>query len=327
MDLITTRDMIESAKLMASSGMLPVALRGKPQDIFVILQMGQELGLKPMQAINGINVIQGKPTMAPQTMIALIYQKIPNPIIKIFKNNDNEVCCTMARSKEHEPYTATWNTKKATDMKLLDKSNWKMQKENMMQWRAVAECARYVFPDIIQGFYTPDEMGDQTEIKEAPLQAENLNKKETIETKKIDASSVDLPNTENFIDQHIKNEPKKDDSKQLSAYRSSLMSRIDKESKGDNAKKEKLLLGLGFNVKSNSYTVQEYENFIFKFDFMKKLFSECDNRPDKYKQVVSKHNIDFKQPYSKQEIDALGKKIMDDIIDTSDQASMGLDKK
>lgn len=323
MDLISTRDMIESAKLMAASGMLPVALRGKPQDIFVILQMGQELGLKPMQAINGINVIQGKPTMAPQTMIALIYQKIPNPIIKIFKNNENEVCCTMARSKEHEPYTATWNTKKAADMKLLDKSNWKMQKENMMQWRAVAECARYVFPDIIQGFYTPDEMGDQQEIKEAPLQAENLNKKETIEVKKIDASNVDLPDTGEFIDQHAKKENKKEE-KSLAAYRTAFMNRIEKASNGDKGIKEKQMLGLGFDIKNNNYTLEQYENFIKKFDFMTKLYSECGKRPDKYKEILSKHRIDLKQPYTKSEIEALEKKILDDIIDTSDQASIPL---
>ena len=43
-----------------------------PQSAVAIMVKGMELGLPAMAALNGITVIQGKPTVSPQLMLSLI---------------------------------------------------------------------------------------------------------------------------------------------------------------------------------------------------------------------------------------------------------------
>lgn len=150
---------------LAASKMIPVTLQGKKDDIFAILVMGAELGIKPMQALNSINVIQGKPTVSPQLMIAMIYGKIPGAIIKIeVDEQKKEVRCITARSKQDHidgiSYTAVWNNEKAERMGLTVKDNYKKQLQTMLRWRAVAESCRVTFPDIIMGLYATEEFQD-----------------------------------------------------------------------------------------------------------------------------------------------------------------------
>lgn len=54
---------IEFSKLMAASEVVPMAYIGKPADILVAVQMGTELGLSPINSLNSICVIKGRPTM------------------------------------------------------------------------------------------------------------------------------------------------------------------------------------------------------------------------------------------------------------------------
>ena len=50
---------------------LPVSYRGKAEDVLIAIQYGQELGLKPMQSLQGVCVINGKPTVYGDTLLAV----------------------------------------------------------------------------------------------------------------------------------------------------------------------------------------------------------------------------------------------------------------
>lgn len=150
---------------LSKSKMIPTGLQGKQEDIFAILVMGNELGIKPMQALNSINVIQGKPTVSPQLMIAMIRGKLPDCVIDIKSDAVTEtVTCTTARTRQDFKdglfYTASWNMLKADKMGLSSKDNYKKQAETMLRWRAVAESCRMTFPDIIMGLYAEEEFQD-----------------------------------------------------------------------------------------------------------------------------------------------------------------------
>lgn len=149
------------ALTLSKSSILPEALRNKPADVLVILMMAFELDLPPMQAINGINVIYGRPTISPQLMIALIRRKIPGAIIKV-EEGVLSCECFMARSGSKEDmeqgYRACWDIGRAATMGLGSKDNYKKQPKTMLRWRAVGEAGRMIFPDILSGLYFPDEM-------------------------------------------------------------------------------------------------------------------------------------------------------------------------
>jgi hypothetical protein len=52
---------MELAKVLGMSALLPQALRGKPADVLVTVMYGREMGLTPMQSIQGIYVVNGRP--------------------------------------------------------------------------------------------------------------------------------------------------------------------------------------------------------------------------------------------------------------------------
>lgn len=268
-EIIPFNEMKEMTKLMSKSIMLPKALQEKPYDIFVILQMGMELGLKPMQSLNGINVIQGKPTIAPQTMLALIYQRIPSAYVKFYKKGEN-YCCDMARSKNDEIYTAEWGEEKAKAMQLISKDNWKKQFENMCKWRCISEAARVVFPDVIQGFYTPEEIDENIEVKdetknEPPRQGEIEVKTEGITIEQAKAMAKDVFNSDvddKVINETAKKEKNESYQKELKVRAmDSLHKRINEVCKDDKNLKKYIIDSIGYKFKTGEYIEKEYKEF------------------------------------------------------------------
>ena len=176
--------MVKRSEILARSSLLPTALRNKAADVLIIMMMAQELDIPPLQALNGINVIQGKPVISPQLMIALIRAKVPESFIDI-KEEEGKCSCSMARNKDDKDqvYTSTWTLDRAEKMGLVSKDNWKKQAGTMLKWRAVSEAARTVFPDVIMGLYIPDELEEESgELREPPkpIDIEVLKPKEEI---------------------------------------------------------------------------------------------------------------------------------------------------
>lgn len=139
----------------------------KERDIFLIMLKGLEIGMLPMQALDSIDVIAGKPAIKPQGMLAQIKSK---GLLESMKIEDDGSTCTvtMKRKGETEPYVEAFGMADADkmmtkewgkDVPLSQKSNWKAQPKTMRKWRAIAACCRTAFPDVIQGMYTPEELG------------------------------------------------------------------------------------------------------------------------------------------------------------------------
>lgn len=148
--------LLDMAAKLLRSGMLPHSIK-TPEAAAAIIVKGIELGLPPMAALNGINVIKGKPTISPQLMLSLINRSGLLEDLSI-TTGDNGASVTMKR-RGRAPHTATFGPKEAKGLGLMGKDNYKQQAPVMYQWRAVAACARIVFPDVLDGVYTPEEMG------------------------------------------------------------------------------------------------------------------------------------------------------------------------
>ena len=144
---------------LAKSSLIPDELRGKPADVFVIIQTGYELGLKPMAAVRSINVIKGKPVFSADLMVGLAKAKGLCEYFRLIESTD-EIARFETKRVGSEPESLDYTIKDAAGMKLLDKPNWKMQPKNMLRKRCKAALAREVYEDLLNGCYTPDEAED-----------------------------------------------------------------------------------------------------------------------------------------------------------------------
>ena len=156
-DIISSLDdLLELGKVLVKSGMLPQSVKS-PEAAVAIMLKGREIGMPVMESFALINVIQGKPTIAPQGMLGLIKRSGQQEDIQI--EDDGEKCTVTMKRKGESQHTASFSMGDAKTMGLAGKDNWNKQPKTMRQWRAIAACARVVFPDIIGGMYLPEEMG------------------------------------------------------------------------------------------------------------------------------------------------------------------------
>lgn len=156
------------ATVLFDSGLLPSHIKNKNQ-VIAIDMMAQELNIPTWQALNGINVIQGKPTVSPQLMLALIERSGLLEDIKI--DPTPERCIVTMKRRGRTPHTETfsmedakklksarWENNRKIEISLADKDNYQQQPAVMLKWRAISACARVVFPDVLMGMYTTEEI-------------------------------------------------------------------------------------------------------------------------------------------------------------------------
>jgi hypothetical protein len=165
---------MEFSKLIASSSFVPQEYRGKPGDILVCLQMGAELGLSPLSALQSISVINGKPSVWGDGAIALVQAS------GLLEDHEEGVrgegmaregFCRMNRKGRPTPYVKTFSMADATRAKLAGKNVWASYPDVMLVARARSACMRAGFPDVLKGVITREEAADypseDEQVKEA----------------------------------------------------------------------------------------------------------------------------------------------------------------
>lgn len=153
---------MELAKVLGMSALLPQALRGKPADVLVTVLYGREMGLTPMQSIQGIYVVNGRPTCGGKLLLAKVRQA--GHRVKI-KADNKRAECTITRADDPEnPHTEVFTIEDAERAKLTGKDVWKQYPRNMLTWRAVANCVNVQCPEVAMGF----EITELVEAEGAP---------------------------------------------------------------------------------------------------------------------------------------------------------------
>lgn len=161
----TEKSIVRAATMLSKSKVIPYHLQGeaKVADVFAILVMGMELGLKPMQALNSIHVIQGRATLSAQLMLSIVKRRCPDFRLSIKITGDQANPVVNVKGTRHggdEEFVTTWDMNRAATLGLIGKDNWKKQPLTMLQWRATSEVCRFLAPEAVLGIYTEDEAQD-----------------------------------------------------------------------------------------------------------------------------------------------------------------------
>lgn len=154
----------EQATTLVKSGFLPQSIKTPEQAIAVAIA-GRELGIGIMEACRSINIIQGKPTISPQLMLAMANRT--GELEDIAIDSNDERCVVTVKRKGRQPHTVTFGVKEATALGLMGRDNYIKQRATMFQWRAVGANLRVSFADVMLGFYTPEEMGADVRVGES----------------------------------------------------------------------------------------------------------------------------------------------------------------
>lgn len=152
------------AQKLASSEMIPPNYKGKPMDILISIEMGRQVGLGMMQALQSIAVINRIPCMYGDAPLA-VCQNHPSyewireePIVS--GNTVTGYRCTIKR-KNNDEHVVVFTIDNAKKAGLWGKSGpWSQYPERMLQMRARGFALRNTFPDALKGIKIKEEVED-----------------------------------------------------------------------------------------------------------------------------------------------------------------------
>lgn len=174
----------EQADLLAHSDLVPRSLRGKKADILVIAMTGRELGIPPMAALNKVYVVEGRPTLAAELMIALVQRAGHEIWVDDEASDATKVVVRAQRRGSGRVETETFHIQDAVTAGLCSLKDgkpyarsqrgnplpWEMYPKAMMRARAISALCRRTFADVLMGYtYVPEELGAVVNEDGAPI--------------------------------------------------------------------------------------------------------------------------------------------------------------
>ena len=167
------------AEKAAKSGMVPKDYIGRPDAICIAVQMGSELGLAPMQALQNIAVINGRPSIWGDAMLALVKASPLCADIEEHSEGDGDamVAVCVAKRVGKKPVVHRFSVDDAkranlwkTEPKVkkqgrdgpyeVDAGPWYSYPQRMLQMRARGFALRDAFPDVLKGLLSAEEARD-----------------------------------------------------------------------------------------------------------------------------------------------------------------------
>jgi hypothetical protein len=172
--VLNERDLFEladrKANALAHSDIVPAAYKGNKANCLLALNMAHRMGCDPLMVMQNVYVIQGRPSMSSQFLIAAFNKSGTFSAIKYeftgTEGQDSWGCRASAIEKETgEKHTGTLVSiamAKAEGWATKGGSKWKTMPELMLRYRAAAFFIRQAAPEIALGFQTDDEVRDVT---------------------------------------------------------------------------------------------------------------------------------------------------------------------
>lgn len=147
------------AEVLAKSSIVPKDFQGNPGNILVAVQWGMELGLQPMQAMQSIAVINGRPALWGDAVIGLVRG---SPLCEyIYETDDGSTATIRVKRRGEEEQMRTFSMDDAKSAGLAGKQGpWSQYPKRMRQMRARAFALRDVFPDVLRGMPIAEEVED-----------------------------------------------------------------------------------------------------------------------------------------------------------------------
>jgi len=150
---------IEVGRSLLKSGFAPTHFK-TPEAIVAAILHGQEVGLTPMQALAGIFVINGKPTLDVATMKAIVTSQGVD--IQIIESTNEKAHLKLVRGAVFEECVYTIDDAKKSG--LTGKEVWNKYPKAMCYARAASILIRNKCSDLIKGLYSREEMLDSIDI-------------------------------------------------------------------------------------------------------------------------------------------------------------------
>jgi hypothetical protein len=157
-------DMARFCRAVVNSGLAPKTFN-TPEAVMVAIQHGMELGLAPMQALQSIAVVNGRPTIWGDAALALCTAH-PS-FLDIEETIEGNTATCIIKRRDRSAVVRTFGEADAKRAGLWGKAGpWQQYPQRMLQMRARSWAVRDAFPDALKGIGIREEVQDYSTPKQ-----------------------------------------------------------------------------------------------------------------------------------------------------------------
>lgn len=184
------RGLAAMAVTLAAAHALPATLQGKPNDVFLVLLTGRELGLAPAASLRSLYVVNGLVTLPPKVRKGLVTRR---GLGRVWPHTHGCACgmdvaynttdiatwhATKTDEGHQQVYSFTFTradaerapeSNRAGAGNLWDKYTKQGYPQRLMSWRALGYLLDDVFSEVGVGLYAPDEVGAYVDEEGSPV--------------------------------------------------------------------------------------------------------------------------------------------------------------
>ena len=194
------------ARMIAKSSFVPKQFQNKPEDVLIAIQMGNEIGLPPLQALQSIAVINGRPCVWGDGALAVV-QNHPHYEWMTETTDDEGAAVCIIKRKNHEAQTVRFSEEDAKKARLWGKQGpWSDYPKRMMQMRARAFALRNVFSDALKGLSIREEVEDY-DVKPIVARRAYDKGKAPVNIGMEEALAMPLPTPSEVLEKHGLTDP------------------------------------------------------------------------------------------------------------------------
>jgi hypothetical protein len=176
---------MQLAGKLASSEFVPKSFRGKPADLFICWEVGYQIGMAPAQAMQCIAVVNGRPCIWGDDMLALCmsHNEFEDILEEPIANLDGVITgykCTVKRKGKADKVNI-FTLDMAKKAGLLAKGGvWNTYPERMLKLRARGFSLRDAFPDALKGIKPREEVNDYIDAEYTTVEDSSLSRTELL---------------------------------------------------------------------------------------------------------------------------------------------------
>ena len=207
-------DIDRMSQIVSKSPLVPPAYQGNPASCLVAIVWGQEIGLNAMQSLQNIAVINGKPSLYGDALLALT--RSDKRCVGVEETNTDGVAkCVVKRRHidgSIEEIVRTFSMADAKKANLLNKKGpWQEYPDRMLQARARGFALRDAFPDVLKGLISVEEAEDHPKtdkiVTVKPVQSTKVTPEGMITNEKAEGSAEGSENSKDEGVEYIINLP------------------------------------------------------------------------------------------------------------------------
>ncbi len=175
------------AKYLAGSGMLGKDIKS-PEQALTVMIAGRELGFTAMQSLRAIYIVEGRVTLSADAMVALVLRSDLCEYLTLVESTPDN-CTYKTKRRGQDEVVMSFNTADANKAGL--KATHDKYPAIMKRHRCASNICRAVYPDVVLGMFSPEEMEEAAAIERPdPVQPLPTAQREVLDVEAVDSDGV-----------------------------------------------------------------------------------------------------------------------------------------